>query len=261
MAVVVESEQILVEHKDSVLEIRMNRPEKKNALTHAMYTALVSALAQADVDPSVRVIYITGNGGAFTSGNDVLDFMMAPPNMEDSPVALFLKSLPTIRKPLVAAVNGLAIGIGTTLMLHCDLAYAAESAEFQMPFVNLGLCPEAGSSLLLPRLMGHTRAAELLLLGERFGAAKALQYGLITAVVADAELASVAMGAARRLAAQPPAAVRLTKSLLKRADAAAVEAAMRIEGQEFQQRLRSPEAAEAFAAFAERRKPDFSKFV
>lgn len=261
MSVVVESEQILVEHKDSVLVLRLNRPEKKNALTHSMYTALVAAFAQADSDPSVRAIYITGSGGAFTSGNDVLDFMMAPPNMEDSPVAQFLKALPQIRKPLVAAVNGLAIGIGTTLMLHCDLAYAAERAEFQMPFVNLGLCPEAGSSLLLPRLMGYTRAAELLLLGERFSAAKALQYGLITAVVPDGELEAVAMAGARRIAAQPPAAVRLTKSLLKRGEAAAVEAAMRIEGQEFQQRLQSPEAAEAFAAFAERRRPDFSKFV
>jgi enoyl-CoA hydratase/carnithine racemase len=173
----------------------------------------------------------------------------------------FLKTLVAFPKPLVAAVTGPAVGIGTTVLLHCDLAYAGEGAAFRMPFVNLGLCPEAGSSYLLPLVMGHVRASELLLLGEKFGAAQALACGIVNAVVPDADLDAHAMAKARQLAAQPPASVRLSKALIKGPHRDALVAAMTTEGGEFVQRLQSPEAIEAFTAFMEGRKPDFSKFA
>jgi enoyl-CoA hydratase/carnithine racemase len=251
---------VLAEVKDRILHVTMNRPEKKNALSLAMYDALTAALERADSDDEIRVVLITGTGGAFTSGNDVLDFMNAPPADDSSPVVRFLRAITHMHKPIVAAVNGIAIGIGTTMLLHCDLAYAGEGAKFQMPFVNLGLCPEAASSLLLPQYLGHRKAAELILLGEKFDAQTALACGLVNGVVPDADLLATAQAKAAQLAAQPPASLRISKALLKAGNQAAIQHQMAEEGRHFLERLTSLEAVEAFTAFIERRKPDFSAF-
>lgn len=251
---------ILSEKSDGIMTLRMNRPDKKNALTSGMYQGLADALRAADSDGSVRVVLITGSGDSFTSGNDLADFMGAPQVGESSPVIQFLLAISECQKPLVAAVNGLAVGVGVTMLLHCDLVYAARSATFQMPFVNLGLCPEAGSTLLLPRIMGHQRAAELLLLGEVFSAEKGHQVGIITDLFPDEELYEAARRKALQVAAQPAAAVRLAKSLLKREYVSALRQTIFDEGEQFMKRLKSPEAAEALTAFMERRKPDFTKF-
>jgi enoyl-CoA hydratase/carnithine racemase len=251
-------QHVLVDCKDRILRIRMNRPEKKHALTRAMYRAVADALTQADADDQVRAVLITGTGNCFTSGNDLADFSNAPAGAR--PRNPIIDAITQAKKPVVAAVSGVAIGIGTTMLLHCDLVYAGESARFQLPFVKLGLCPELGSSLLLPLLMGHQRAAELLLLGEPFGAETAREIGLVNAVCTDGELFETALGKARQLAAQPPASVRLTKALLKRGREHALKSAIAEESAEFNIRLASPEAKEAFQAFAERRKPDFSSF-
>lgn len=253
-------DHVLVSHEDHVLRIQMNRPEKKNALTVAMYTAMCDALDRAAADGGVRVVLLAGAPACFTAGNDILDFMNVPPTDENSPVMRFLKTIVAFPKPIVAAVTGPAVGIGTTVLLHCDLVYAGEGAVFRMPFVNLGLCPEAGSSYLLPLIMGHVRAAELLLLGGKFGPDKALACGIVNAVVPDTDLDAHAAAKARELAALPPASVRLSKALMKRPHQAALIAAMTEEGGEFVQRLQSPEAIEAFTAFMEGRKPDFSAF-
>ncbi|MDF3032050.1 MAG: Enoyl-CoA hydratase/isomerase [Moraxellaceae bacterium] len=251
---------VLLAHEGPVLQIRLNRPEKKHALTHAMYEQLHDALRSADADANVRAIHLTGNGDAFTSGNDLKDFAQNPPDDLDAPVFHFLQALQTARKPVVAAVSGVAVGIGTTLLLHCDLVYCDETASFQLPFVNLGLCAEGGSSLLLPLLAGHQKAAELLLLGKPFDAPTAAAIGLVNDVLPAADLQAVSLQRARELAAQPAAAVRLTKALLKRSTQAHLAEVMREEGREFIGRLGSPEAKEAFAAFAEKRRPDFSRF-
>lgn len=250
---------ILTETKAQILTITINRPDKKNALTRAMYAALAEAINQANGDPGVRVLLITGSGDSFTSGNDIMDFLQQPPTDETTPVSHFLQAIATAQKCLVAAVNGLAIGVGTTMLLHCDLVYAAASARLQLPFVNLGVVPEAGSSYLLPRLMGHQRAAELLMLGEPFSAVKGQEVGLINEVVADELLFDQAWGVAQKLAAKPPAALRLTKALLRENGRFTLEA-MQCEGAHFRDRLQSPEAIEAFTAFMERRPPDFSQF-
>lgn len=252
---------VLAELQAGVLTIRFNRPDKKNALNLAMYEMAVAQLERADNDDGVRVILVTGSGGAFTSGNDLADFLHSPPKDLESPVMRFLLTIGRVRKPLVAAVEGVAVGVGVTMLLHCDLVYAGESALFQAPFVNLGLCPEAGATLLLPRMMGHQRAAELLLLGEPFTARRAWEVGIVNAVLPDGSVEAEARRKAGLLAAQPPAAVRLAKELLKRDSAAAVEAAMLHEGACFLERLSSPEAAEAVNAFLQRRQPDFSRFV
>jgi len=253
--------EIVCEVSEGVQQIVINRPEKRNALSPAMYDALAGALEHADDDPGIRVTLIEGAGGCFTSGNDLHDFVHAPPAGEDSPVFRFLRAISAAQKPVVAAVCGAAVGVGTTMLLHCDLVYAGESARFELPFVNLGLCPEAAASLLLPQLAGHQRAAEMLLLGEPFGADRAREIGLVNAVFSDDELLPQACTAARRVARQPPASVRLTKALLKRASQRAVAETMTEEGRHFLQRLSSPEAREAFAAFFERRRPDFSRFA
>jgi enoyl-CoA hydratase/carnithine racemase len=248
--------KIVIENQDGISCIMMNRPEKKNALTIAMYSAMTDSIQQAERDGRVRVILIQGAGGCFTSGNDLKDFLDSPPKDENSPVFAFMKAISRAEKPIVAAVSGLAVGIGTTMLLHCDLVYAGANTKFSMPFVNLGLCPEAGSSFLLPLLAGHRRASELLLLGESFTAEKAKEIGLVNAVCDDAEVLHYAMEQARKLAAQPPASVRLTKALLKRANAATIETTISEEAGLLMNRLASPEAAEAFKAFFERRKPD-----
>ena len=252
------SEHIQTDFQDGIAHIRIHRPDKKNALTLDMYTAMADALEKADADEGIRALFLTGTGNCFTSGNDILDFIQSPPTGEDSPVGRFLAAITQARKPLVAAVNGLAIGVGTTMLLHCDLVYAASEARFQMPFVNLGLCPEAGSSMLLPRMIGHQRASELLLLGDPFSAEQAREMGLVNAVFPAAELEEGALARARQLAAKAPKALQISKALLKGQQAEALEAAMQAEFEHFSALLKGPEAAEALSAFMEKRKPDFS---
>jgi enoyl-CoA hydratase/carnithine racemase len=253
------TDHVLTDVQDQVLRIRLNRPDKKNALTVAMYAALVAAFQRAEGERDIRALFLTGTADCFTSGNDIMDFLKNPPS-EESPVTHFLAALPELTKPLVAAVNGPAIGVGVTLLLHCDLVYAGRSARLQMPFVNIGICPEAASSVLLPAIMGNARAAELILLGEAFGAEQARDYGIVNAVFEDAEVQTRAFEKAARLAQQPPAALRTAKELLKRAQRERVREAMAVEGEKFLAMVRGPEALEAMTAFVQKRKPDFTKF-
>jgi enoyl-CoA hydratase/carnithine racemase len=250
---------VLVTQTGPVLEVLFNRPEKKNALTGAMYAAVVDAFRHADDDPSIRVVLLSGTGDTFTSGNDIKDFQTRAATNEPMHASPFLAALASLATPLVAAVNGAAIGVGTTMLAHADLVIAARSARFAMPFTSLGLVPEAASSLLFPRLLGHQRASALLLLGDAMDAETAREWGFVNQVVADEALMTTARGIAARLAALPPAAVRQTKNLIKngRRD---VPGRIAEELVLFRERLRSPEAAEAFQAFVEKRKPDFSKF-
>ena len=251
---------VVVETRDRVTRIELARLDKKNALTLEMYAGIGAALGAAEADPQVRAMLIHGKADCFTAGNDLKDFLARPPHGERSITTDFLHQLAALQKPLVAAVGGAAVGIGTTMLLHCDLVYAAPNARFQLPFVPLGLVPEAGSSLLLPAIAGYQRAAELLLLGQPFGADKALAAGFVTEIVPEADLFEYARGAALALAALPPASVRLTKQLMKAAFSRAVGEQIDAELREFKQRLGSPEAKEAMSAFFEKRKPDFSKF-
>jgi enoyl-CoA hydratase/carnithine racemase len=250
---------VLVTQAGSVLEVLFNRPEKKNALTTAMYTAVADAFRRADEDASIRVVLLSGAGDTFTSGNDIKDFQNRSATNESTPASPFLVALSSLATPLVAAVNGAAIGVGTTMLAHADLVIAARSARFVMPFTSLGLVPEAASSLLFPRLVGHQRASALLLLGEALDAETAHDWGFVNQVVADEDLMATARGIAARLAALPPVAMRQTKNLIKngRDD---VPGRIAEELVLFNERLTSPEAAEAFAAFVEKRQPDFSKF-
>lgn len=243
-----------------VATLAFNRVDKKNAITSAMYQLLADGLRDAAQDAAVRAIVITGQPGIFTAGNDVEDFLKNPPQGTDSPVAQFMEQLRVAEKPVIAAVTGMAIGIGTTLLLHCDLVYAAENARFAMPFTQLGLCPEFASSLLMPRLAGYQHAAEKLLLGEAFTAAEAQQLGLVNKVLAADELQAHVAQQAAKLVALPAASVRATKRLMKAELAAPIQAAMQAEMQDFSRMLRGPEAMEAFSAFIQKRKPDFSQF-
>lgn len=251
---------ILVSTQDAVMTIEFDRADKKNAITAAMYQAMADALAAADKDSAVRAILIQGKPEIFTAGNDLADFMNNPPSGGNSPVFQFLTNISHASKPIVAAVAGAAVGVGTTMLLHCDLVYAAENAKFSLPFASLGLCPEAASSLLLPALAGYQRAAEKLLLGEPFTAAEAQQMGLVNRVLPGAELRDFARSRALALAAQPASSLRVTKALMKGVSVERMEAQMAREGGEFRRLLASPEAKEAFSAFFERRKPDFSRF-
>ena len=254
--------QILTSLEGPVLRLQINRPEKRNALTLEMYEQMASALEAADRDPKVRVVLIHGQPDAFTSGNDLQDFVQSPPLGEDSPVGRFIAAISTARKPLLAAVAGPAVGIGTTMLLHCDFVYAAENTRFQLPFVNLALLPEAGSSLLLPMQIGYLRAAELLMLGDPFPAAKALQYGLVTEVCSDGPAAlTAAQATAAKLSAKPPAALQMAKMLLKTPRAEPLAAQVADETRHFVEQLRSPEAAEAVHAFFEKRAPNFAQFA
>lgn len=248
---------ILSELDGHVLTITMSRPEAKNALTRAMYTAMTEALTEASANAQVRVVVLRGDAGIFTAGNDLNDFMNNPPTDQDSPVFQFLKAVTSFAKPLIASVQGHAIGIGTTILLHCDLAYAADNATFQMPFTRLALVPEAASSLILPAMIGHRRASELLMLSERFGAARALELGFVNEVVSVDELDAKTQEKAQALSKFPPESIRLTKQLLKRHDQAAIDEAMQVEAQLFTQRLQSPELAEAIQAFFQKREPKF----
>lgn len=255
------AENIIVDVVDRIMRIRMHRPEKKNALTRDMYSAVTTALVEADSSEKVRTIVLSGTDDCFTAGNDLADFLNDPQFSEESPVVRFVRQLPLVKKPMIAAVNGIAVGIGTTVLLHCDLVFAGVRAQFQVPFVNLGLVPEAASSLLFPLLMGHQRACELLLLGDVFDSEKAYELGLINQVCDDGATLQTAMDAAMRLAAKPPAAVVAAKWLMKKHQAEFVQAAISAEGEQFASRLHSPEAKEAFRAFLEKREPDFSNFV
>ena len=251
---------ILSETRDGIARIEINRPDKKNALTAAMYQAMADAINAAEADAKVRVTLIHGKADLFTAGNDLQDFLDNPPRDDDRPVFQFLYGISRAQKPIVAAVAGAAVGIGTTMLLHCDLVYAAPNSRLQLPFVNLGLVPEAASSLLLPALVGYQRAAELLLLGEPFSAQKAQEIGLVTEVVPEDRLFDTALAQARKLAAKPAASLRLTKQLMKQGQLDAVAQRIKLESDHFGKRLASPEAKEAFSAFLEKRKPDFSKF-
>lgn len=254
------TKHVLVDTTQGIMSVRFNRPEKKNALSQAMYAATADAFAQAESDPAVRVILLAGTDDCFTAGNDLMDFLNNPPSSEDSPVARFLNAMSQARKPIVAAVEGVAIGVGTTMLLHCDLVYAGEGARLQLPFVNLALVPEAGSSRLLPDMLGHQRAAELLMLGEIFDARRGIELGFVNAVCPDTTGYDYARQRALALAAKPPEALRLTKELMKRGHQEAVREQMQAEMLAFRARLGSPEAQEAMQAFMERRAPDFSKF-
>jgi enoyl-CoA hydratase/carnithine racemase len=253
------AEHIVVSVQDRILTLRLDRLEKKNALTRGMYMGMIEALQQAESDSNVRVVQIMGTETCFTAGNDLVDFANARPG-ETSPAILYLQALAGLQKPVVAAVGGVAVGIGTTMLLHCDLVYAAADARFQLPFVNLGLCPEAGSSTLLPALMGHRRAAELLFFGEPFSAETAQSLGIVNTVVSSNELVSATTAKSQQLAEKPPSALRTTKALLKRGSAGAIADAMTKETEQFAALLQGPEAREAMMAFMQRRKPDFSKF-
>ncbi|WP_111496517.1 enoyl-CoA hydratase [Marinobacter bohaiensis] len=247
--------------QDRILRVRINRPERKNALNHAMYTGLAEALEQAEADPAIRCTLLAGHSDCFTAGNDLSDFAEGlPGEFASTPVGRFLFALANAEKPVVAAVNGPAVGIGTTMLLHCDLVYAGRNTRFQMPFANLGLCPEGASSLLLPMWLGRVRAAELLMLGDAFEVEHADRLGLINRICDPEQTETDALQACQRLAAQPPAAIRATKALLNRPNKDDLKAALLAEGELFGERLKSDEAAEAFRAFQEKRKPDFSHF-
>ncbi|MEL6338351.1 MAG: enoyl-CoA hydratase [Myxococcota bacterium] len=246
---------IRTERQERVLLITLDRPERKNALTRAMYEALNDAFDRYGADSQLRAAVITGAGDTFTAGNDLQDFMDEPPVDDSSPVMGFLRRLVELEKPLIAAVRGSAVGIGTTLLLHMDLAFADSTARFRMPFVRLGLVPEGGSSLLLPQALGHRRAAELLLLSEWFEPEVARELGLLNQVVSDP--LEHALMRAKALAQQAPQAVVQAKRLLKAPYRDALLKVMRAEGQLFGERLRSPEAMEAFRAFFEKREPNF----
>lgn len=246
---------------NGVATIEIARPEKKNALTMAMYTAMAEAIRAGEADAAVRALLITGQPGVFTSGNDLEDFMQRPPAGPDAPVFQFMQALTHCGKPVVAAVTGAAVGIGTTMLLHCDLVYVADEARLALPFVGLGLVPEFGISHLLPRLAGHAKAAEKLLLAEPFGAEEAVEMGLANAVLPTPEVLHHARRMAERFNTLPPAAVRETKRLLRAGSRAALDAAIAAEADIFARQLRSPEAREAFQAFFDKRKPDFSRFA
>jgi enoyl-CoA hydratase/carnithine racemase len=249
---------------NGVATIEIARPEKKNALTVAMYQAMTDALHAAQTDAAVRAVLITGQPGIFTSGNDIDDFMNRPPgggtDNPDSPVFQFMRALHGCEKPVVAAVTGAAIGIGTTMLLHCDFVYVSDEARLAMPFVSLGLVPEFASSLIVPRLMGHVRAAEKLLLGDPFTGADAVEFGIANAVLPAAEVVTHARRIAERFNQLPPGAVRDSKKLMRAPTTAAVLEVIRTEGAVFAGRLASPEAREAFTAFFQKRKPDFTQF-
>ena len=250
----------ILTHTDAgVMTITFNRLDKKNSITSAMYAAMADAVAQAAADASVRVVLFQGHESIFSAGNDIGDFLNQPPTTPDSPVFRFLRGIATFEKPLLAAVAGPAVGIGTTMLFHCDLVYAGDNAAFSMPFVNLGLCPEAASSLLAPRMFGYHRAAEALLMGEPFFAEAAQEVGLVNRVVPPTEVNGYAQAQARKLAAKPLTSLIATKRLMKGSSQQEVLQKMDEEGQSFGRMLREPAAKEAFGAFMEKRKPDFSK--
>ena len=250
--------EIATHVESGVMTLTLNRLARKNSITSAMYAAMADALDAASNDPAVRALVIQGHETIFSAGNDIGDFLNQPPSKPDAPVFRFLYGISSFPKPIVAAVCGPAVGIGTTMLLHCDLVYAGDNAAFSMPFVNLGLCPEAASSMLAARLMGYHRAAEALLLGEPFMAEAALEMGLVNRIVPPAEANALAQRQALKLAAKPMSALMETKRLMKKGHAASVAERIGEEGASFGRMLKEPAAREAFTAFMEKRKPDFS---
>ncbi len=256
------SEFIQVTVADGIQTIRFNRPDKKNAITSEMYQAIVDAMARADAVDDIRANLFVGQAGSFTAGNDIADFLAVSKSAGGlgRPVSDFLVALATTQTPMVAAVDGLAIGVGTTMLFHCDMVYASPQAMFKTPFLDLAVLPEAGSSLLGPRRMGYARAFEMLALGETFNAERAREAGFVNAVVESEALEETARATALKIAAKPPKALALARKLL-RGDGADVLERIRLEGDMFVERLSSAEAREAFTAFMEKRKPDFSKLA
>ena len=252
--------EILTHVDAGVMTMTLNRLERKNSITSVMYGAMADALESANHDAAVRAVVIQGHETIFSAGNDIGDFLNKPPSTPDSPVFRFLRGISSFPKPIVAAVCGPAVGIGTTMLLHCDLVYAGDNAAFSMPFVNLGLCPEAASSFLVAQLMGYPRAAEALLLGEPFIVETALEMGLINRIVPPAEVNALAQRQALKLAAKPLSALIETKRLMKKGNAGMVAERMAEEGVSFGRMLLEPAAREAFSAFMEKRRPDFSAF-
>ncbi len=259
------TQDILVHTEAGVCTITFNRADKKNSITEAMYASMADALAQAAEDTAVRCVVFQGDMAIFSAGNDIADFLKqssgGAPKQEagERPVWRFLHNIAAFPKPVIAAVCGPAVGIGTTLLLHCDLVYAGDNAAFSLPFVNLGLCPEAASSLLLPQMLGYHRAAEALLLGEPFLAEAALEVGLVNRVVPPSECNALAQAQARKLAAKPLSALIETKRLMKAGQSGLVRERMAEEGASFGKLMSGPAAKEAFTAFMEKRKPDFSQ--
>src|SRR5882724_4800004 len=251
--------ELLTERSGSILRVQFNRPTKKNAMTAAMYTSLADLLNEADKDDNINVVLLYGAGDSFTAGNDLEDFAKNPPGSGDSPQARLINALIRFSKPLVAAVHGVAIGGGTTILTHFDFVYAAESARFQIPFINLALVPEFGSSFLLPRQIGYLQAAEVIMLGAPFDAARASELGLVTSVVPDKDLLAKAAETAQALARKPAVALRICKDLMKRPQREQLEQTVARELQEFAVRVRSAETKKAIAAFFEKRPPDFSR--
>ena len=254
-------EEIITERSGSILRVELNRPAKKNAMTSSMYIKLADIFAQAAKDESIRVVLWHGAGDSFCAGNDLEDFLKNPPGPGESPQARLMNVLTDFDKPLVAAVHGAAIGGGTTMLLHCDFVYAGESAKFQMPFVNLAVVPEFGSSCSVPARVGYIRAAELILLGLPFDAKRAADLGLVTQVVSDQNLPAIATETARKLAAKPAGALQASKRLMKQSFREQMQAAMKAENEEFSVQVRSGDAKEAFTAFMEKRKPDFTRAI
>jgi enoyl-CoA hydratase/carnithine racemase len=250
---------IIKERSGSILRVQLNRPAKKNAMTMSMYVTLADTLNDAAKDEQVHVVLWHGAGDSFCAGNDVEDFLKNPPGPGESPQARLMNAFINFDKPLIAAVQGAAIGGGTTMLTHCDFVYASETAKFQMPFINLGLVPEFGSSCSVPIRIGHIRAAELILLGLPFDARRAAELGLVTRVVPDQELLATATETAQKLAEKPAGALQACKRLMKRSSREQIEQAMKVEGEEFASRVRSAEAREAFTAFLEKRPPNFTR--
>jgi enoyl-CoA hydratase/carnithine racemase len=253
------TEHVRIENDDGILTLTLARPDKKNALTDAMYGKLADAIESAEFDPSARVLLIRGEGDMFTAGNDVGEFAAVATGASEGSrnVIRFIQSLARCTRPLVAAVQGRAVGVGTTMLLHCDLVVLADNAQLSTPFVSLALVPEAASSLLMPLRIGHVRAYEMFALGDAVPARTALEWGLASRVVPLEQLDAEASALARRLARQPAGALIATKRLMRNSEA--LLAQMAAEGEQFAKRLRTAEAREAFTAFAERRPPDFTK--
>src|SRR6266568_3825887 len=250
---------ILTERSGNILRIQLNRPARKNAMTSAMYITLADLLNAAAKDDQIRVVLWHGAGDSFSAGNDIQDFLKNPPGPGKSPQAELIDALINFDKPIVAAVQGAAIGGGTTMLTHCDFVFAAETAKFRMPFIDLAVVPEFGSSCSIPARAGYLRAAELILTGQSFDARRAAELGLVTRVVPNQELLATATDTAQKLAQKPLAALRACKRLLKQSTREQIERAVRLENEDFSERVRSAEAKEAFAAFLEKRPPNFSR--
>ena len=252
---------VVTERSGSILRVQLNRPTKRNAMTSAMYVALAGIFNEAANDENTRVVLWHGAGDSFCAGNDIEDFLKNPPGQGESPQARLMEALVGFDKPIVAAVHGAAIGGGTTMLTHCDFIYAGESTKFQMPFINLAVVPEFGSSCSVPARIGHIRAAELILLGSPFDARRAAELGVINEVLSDKDVLTRATETAGQLAAKPAAALQASKKLIRQPFREQIRTAMRSENEEFSVLVRSDDAKEAFTAFLEKRKPDFTRVI